>query len=229
VLASLRQRVKSVLFDALPPTWLVRRGPDAARRVALTFDDGPDAMTRTYLDLLGELRVPATFFLVGNHCEREPGLTREYVERGHQIAGHGYDHKRFPALGYAALREQLRRTDAALGLHARATDAKTKDGATNRATRNWVRPPYGNLSARVLAQILAHRRTVALWSLDSMDYQTKDPDALVAHCAPSVVRPGEVILMHEGQQWTLDALPRIVHALRGAGYEMVTLAEMFRA
>ena len=70
---------------------------------------------------------------------------------------------------------------------------------------------------------------VALWSLDPRDYETKDSDELGARCAPSHVSPGEVLLFHEGQQWTLDALPRIVGALRDEGYEMVTMADMFAA
>ena len=171
-------------------------------------------MTRAFLDVLDELRVPATFFLVGRQCEREPELIREYLKRGHQVANHGYDHTRFTALDSAALREQLRRADAALGAQ---------------PTRAWVRPPYGDLSARVLVQLLAQDRMIALWSLDPEDYHLHDPAELAARCAPSVVKPGEVILLHEGQRWTLDALPGIVSALRDAGYEMVTMAEMFAA
>ncbi|MGO8995105.1 MAG: polysaccharide deacetylase family protein [Polyangiaceae bacterium] len=213
--AALRRKFKSVVFDAIPRSRLVQRGPASRRRVALTFDDGPDAMTGAYLDLLDKLEAPATFFVVGASCERQSELAREYAKRGHQVAGHGYDHTRFPALSFSALRDQLRRTDVALG--------------PQPTMRRWVRPPYGDLNARVLAQLLAHGRMIALWSLDPRDYETKDPDLLVARCSPSVVRPGEVILLHEGQQWTLDALPRIVGALRGAGYEMVTMAKMFAA
>jgi peptidoglycan/xylan/chitin deacetylase (PgdA/CDA1 family) len=205
--------MKSAVLDAMPRSRVIRRGPGPARRVALTFDDGPDHMTRAYLDMLGELGVSATFFLIGRQCEREPELTRAYAERGHQIASHGYDHARFPVLSVSALDDQLRRTDAAMGAQP--------------TPRRWVRPPHGTLSARVLAQLLARGDVVALWSLDSEDYKSRDPGDLAARCAPSVVRPGEVILMHEGQEWTLEALPRVVSALRDAGYEMVTMADMF--
>jgi peptidoglycan/xylan/chitin deacetylase (PgdA/CDA1 family) len=215
VLAAIRRQLKAAVLDAIPSSRLIQRGPGSARRVALTFDDGPDHMTRAYLDLLEKLRAPSTFFLVGKQCEKEPALTREYVERGHQIASHGYDHTPFPNLGVGALGEQLRRTEASL--------------EAQRTERNWVRPPYGKMDSRVLAQLLLQRKMVALWSLDPRDYETKDSDELVARCAPSHVSPGEVLLFHEGQQWTLDALPRIVGALRDEGYEMVTMADMFAA
>jgi peptidoglycan/xylan/chitin deacetylase (PgdA/CDA1 family) len=204
--------MKEVVYGALPRSRMVRRGPAETRRVAITFDDGPDHLTERYLDLLDELQVPATFFVLGKHCERHPALAREYVRRGHQIASHGWDHQRFPALTWNALRDQLERTDAVLG--------------PQPTSRPWVRPPYGKVDARVLGQLLAHGAMIALWSLDSHDYEVRDPDELVARCAPDKVAPGEVILLHEGQEWTLDALPRIVEGLRGAGYSMVTMADL---
>ena len=211
-MVSARRFAKEVVYGAMPRSRLVRRGPAGVKRVALTIDDGPDPMTPRYLDLLDELRVPATFFVLGQHCERYPELAVDYVRRGHQIASHGYDHQPFPQLAWNALRDQLERTDALIGPQPTA--------------RPWVRPPYGKVDARVIGQLLARGATIAMWSLDSNDYVIRDPDELAARCAPGRVTSGEVILLHEGQQWTLDALPRIVEGLRGAGYEMVTMADL---
>jgi peptidoglycan/xylan/chitin deacetylase (PgdA/CDA1 family) len=211
-MVSARRYAKELVYGAMPRSRLVRRGPAEPKRVCLTIDDGPDPMTPRYLDLLDELRVPATFFVLGQHCERYPELATEYVRRGHQVASHGYDHQPFPQLSWSALRDQLERTDALIG--------------PQPVARSWVRPPYGKVDARVIGQLLASGATIALWSLDSYDYQIRDPDQLVARCAPDQVAPGEVILLHEGQQWTLDALPRIVEGLRAAGYEIVTMADL---
>ena len=103
---SVRALVKNVVFDRLPGT--LRRGPAASKRVALTFDDGPDDLTEQYLDLLDDLGVPATFFVIGEHCAARPELVREYLRRGHQIAGHGYDHTRFTKLGRKAAARSVR-------------------------------------------------------------------------------------------------------------------------
>jgi peptidoglycan/xylan/chitin deacetylase (PgdA/CDA1 family) len=217
VIGALRRQLKSVVKDtvyrALPRSRLVQRGSADRRQVALTFDDGPDQLTLAYLDLLDELHVKATFFVLGNMCERQPELTREYVRRGHQVASHGYDHTHFTRLPWRGLSQQLERTDELLEPRATA--------------RPWVRPPYGNVDARVLAHLLASGKLIALWSLDSHDYETRNAAEVVTRCAPSHVSSGEVILFHEGQTWTLEALPRIVGGLREAGYEMVTMAEMF--
>lgn len=205
--------VRNAVFDRLPG--VLRRGPAAQRRVALTFDDGPDHMTPRYLDVLDELGVPATFFLCGNAADAHPDLVREYLRRGHQIAAHGYDHQRFTALGRRALLEQCERTEQALG--------------GQPTGRPWVRPPHGSLDASSLLTLLARGYTVAMWSLDACDYGDHDPDSLAERCSPARVAPGEVLLFHEGQQWTLDALPKIVRSLHDAGYECVTMHDLFAA
>jgi len=202
-----------VVFDRV--SGLLRRGPAHAKRVALTFDDGPDELTPRYLDVLDKLRVPASFFLIGKACERHPDFVREYVRRGHQVAAHGYDHTRFTDLDRRALLGQCARTDRILG-------AQT-DG------RAWVRPPHGSVDASSLLALRFAGYSVALWSLDSHDYEEREADKVVARCAPDKVRAGEVMLFHEGQQWTLDALPRIVEQLRSAGYEFATMADLYAA
>lgn len=209
--ASVRALVRNTVLDRIPG--VLRRGPAQARRVALTFDDGPDAMTGQYLDLLDRLGVPATFFLIGSSAAAHPDLVREYLRRGHQVASHGYDHTRFTKLGRRALLDQCARTEQALGGQATG--------------RPWVRPPHGSVNPGSLLALLAAGYTVAMWTLDPCDYSDRDPASLVARCAPQHVTPGEVLLFHEGQPWTLDALPRIVTSLHEAGYECVTMQDLF--
>lgn len=204
--------IKEAVFDRVPG--LLRKGPANSRRVALTFDDGPDDMTSQYLDVLDDLGVPATFFLLGAHSHARPDDVRDYLRRGHQIASHGYDHTRFTKLSRRELLDQCEQTEVALGGQVTG--------------RSWVRPPHGSLDAASILSLLAARYTVALWSVDSEDYGERDPAAIAARCSPSRVVDGDVLLFHEGQQWTLDALPRIVSALHGAGYEIVTMYDLFQ-
>lgn len=207
--ASVRSFVKNAVFDAFPG--VLRRGPATGKRVALTFDDGPDSMTERYLDLLDELGVPATFFLIGGHAASRPDVVREYLRRGHQVAGHGFDHTRFSKLGRRALLEQCTRTDSALGGQI--------------SGRPWVRPPHGSLDASSLINLVTAGYAVAMWSLDSYDYSTTDPAAIVARCERATA--GDVVLFHEGQQCTLDALPGVVAALHASGLECVTMHDLF--
>ena len=208
---SIRALFKHALFDRIPG--LLRKGPTYTRRVALTFDDGPDHLTARYLSLLDELGVPATFFVCGQRADEHPDLVREYLRRGHQIAGHGYDHTRFTMLSRRELIDQVERTDRAIGGQI--------------SGRSWVRPPHGSLDAASLLALRATGHVVALWSVDSCDYTERDPGRLAERCSPSVVGPGDVLLFHEGQEWTLEALPLIVAGLHAAGLECVTMHDLF--
>jgi len=209
MVTSVRALMKNAVFDAFPG--VLRRGPVTSKRVALTFDDGPDHMTERYLDVLDELGVPATFFLIGDRAINRPDLVREYRRRGHQIASHGFDHTRFSKLGRRALLEQCVQTDSALGGQV--------------SGRPWVRPPHGSLDATSMFHLVTSGYTIAMWSLDSRDYNTTDPAEIAELCKTATA--GEVVLFHEGQQWTLDALPRIVDGLHDSGLECVTMHDLF--
>ncbi|MEV7781074.1 polysaccharide deacetylase family protein [Kitasatospora sp. NPDC088351] len=173
--------------------------------VALTFDDGPDPRSTPYvLDTLDALGVRATFFLLGAMLERAPGLGRELVTRGHEVAVHGWHHRRpwYPAPA-RDLRE-LRRTAEAV------TDLC---GARPR----WYRPPYGVLTAG--PALAAHRlglRTV-LWTAWGRDWTDDATAASVYATARPGLTGGATLLLHDSDctsapdSWraTLAALPLI--------------------
>ena len=211
VVTSVRTLVKNAVFDRVPG--LLRKGSSAKKRVALTFDDGPDSLTTRYLELLDDLGVPATFFVCGNRAEQHPELVREYIRRGHQIAGHGYDHTRFTKLRRRQLLDQLEQPERAIGGQV--------------SGRPWVRPPHGSMDATSLFTMRAAGYLVAMWSVDSCDYEDKDPMSLAERCGPKFVGAGDVVLFHEGQEWTLDALPAIVTSLQASGLECVTMHDLF--
>lgn len=206
---SVRTLVKNAVIDRIPG--VLRKGPTTVKRVALTFDDGPDETTPKLLEMLDDLGVPATFFVCGENAEKYPLLIREYLRRGHQVANHGFDHSTFTKLSRRQLRDQLARTDLAIGGQATG--------------RLWVRPPHGIVDATTLLALRAAGYVVAMWTIDSMDYTEKDPGKLAELCANASA--GDVLLFHEGQPWTLEALPRIVTSLHANGYECVTMHDLF--
>lgn len=204
--------MKAAVFDHVPR--LRRRGPTHTQRVSLTFDDGPDERTVEYLALLEELGVPATFFVCGNAVDRHPQLVTDYLRHGHQLASHGYDHARFTKLSRAQLLAQCAKTEAAIGGQPSGSP--------------WVRPPHGSLDTSSTLTLLASGFTVALWTIDSCDHSDRDTDSLVARCTDTIAS-GDVLLFHEGQAWTLAALPRIVEAIHARGLECVTMFDLFES
>jgi peptidoglycan/xylan/chitin deacetylase (PgdA/CDA1 family) len=210
----LRSSAKALARAFAPPkvvVWNGRRKLAAPRRrVALTFDDGPTDLTHDYLSVLGRFGTRATFFVVGELCARRPDLVHAMVQAGHELAGHGYTHRRFTELSTFELRDELERTRALL---------------PDPGRRPFVRPPHGAVS---LSSTIACARagfTCVLWSRDSGDWCTRRADDVV-RTFHEALEPGAIVLFHEGQAWTLDALPEILTNLEKAGHELCTVGEL---
>jgi peptidoglycan/xylan/chitin deacetylase (PgdA/CDA1 family) len=219
----LRERVKrgarAAAGTLLPASLIVWRGPRSApgkvatrTRVALTFDDGPTALTREYLAVLERFGARATFFVVGELCARHPELVLAIAKEGHELAGHGYTHRRFRDLSRRELGYELTMTRRLL----------PGDGRK----RAFVRPPHGAVSLSSTLTTASAGFTTALWSYDSGDWATENAADVVARFYEHPVESGDVVLLHEGQTWTLDALPKIVETLQRAGHELVTMGEL---
>jgi peptidoglycan/xylan/chitin deacetylase (PgdA/CDA1 family) len=211
-LARARSRVlRELAAYAFPGSVLFARGARrGGKRLALTFDDGPDASTPRYLDVLEKLGVRATFFFIGENAAAAPDLVRDATRRGHELGSHGWSHEPFTAMEGSRLVEELARTDAAL----------------RPRRRRLVRPPRGLLSTGALLRIATSGRATILWSVDSDDCRTRDPREVARRLAPSRLLPGDVVLLHEGQPWTLEALPAVVGSLLADGWELVTVGEL---
>jgi peptidoglycan/xylan/chitin deacetylase (PgdA/CDA1 family) len=205
-------RIKALAARAIPDRLLIRRGAPGAQRVALTFDDGPHELTDAYLDLLDRFGARATFFVVGRECETYRDTLLRIVARGHEVASHGFTHTAFTSLDIGALRDELARTAALLPPAVTA--------------RPLVRPPYGATSMRSLAVSAQAGYTTVLWSRDSDDCRTTAPADVVARLAPDALTPGDIVLLHEAQDWTLAALPEALAALAAAGWQAVTVGEI---
>jgi len=163
--------------------------------VWLTIDDGPDeADTPRILDLLGRHHARATFFLVGERAARFPHLVSEIVDRGHDVGHHTHTH---PVAAFWCATPARVRSELDDGL-----EALRKAGANPR----WFRAPVG-IKNLFLAKELERRglRCVG-WSVRSLDSIGRDP-ARVALRVMRAVRPGSIILMHEGP--SLDARVRV--------------------
>lgn len=192
---------------------LLGQRPDARPgRVALTFDDGPTPLTPRLLDLLAELDVRATFFLIGENCAERPELVQAISAAGHEVASHGYTHRRFTSLSRRELESELERTRALLPEPA--------------LRRPLVRPPYGSVSVASLLACARQGFTTVLWSVNSCDWRERDAQEVAKVTLEQTAEPDDIVLFHEGQAWTLEALPAIVAGLKQAGHELVTVGEL---
>lgn len=198
------------------PSLVVHRGEAAAGQVYLTFDDGPDPeRTPELLEILRRQRVQATFFLIGQHCERSPELVLQMLADGHLVANHGYAHsspRQAPGRRYI---EEVLRCQGVL------------EQIAGHAAPRLFRPPFGALGLRTLSDLQREGFRVVLWSLDSHDSKRRASAAIVVQrLAPSRVRAGDIVLLHEDYAWTAEVLPGAIEALRAAGLGFATLASI---
>lgn len=207
-----RRAVRAVASQVLPASVVVWHGSRRLPRIALTFDDGPGDLTPAYLDVLAQHGARATFFVVGERCERERELLSRIREGSHELGVHGYTHKSFTALRGAKLADELERTWALL------------PGAA--PEKRLVRPPYGDVSLASLWACARAGFTTVLWSRDSDDCRTEDWEKVVRNVSPGAVQSGDIVLLHDGQAWTLRALGALLARLKESGHELVTVGQL---
>ncbi|HEX6586053.1 MAG TPA: bifunctional polysaccharide deacetylase/glycosyltransferase family 2 protein [Solirubrobacterales bacterium] len=218
-------RSGQALLVAGPDGELVPRQGPVGRRVALTFDDGPDARwTPAIAATLKRLGVPATFFVVGEHVVEHPELVSELHDDGFELGNHTFSHAELADSG--RLRDlQVSLTESAIA------------GAVGIRAR-FLRPPYSGTpdeiepdQARSYAEIAEHGYVIALANYDSKDWRRPGVKEIVRRATP----PGEkggVIQMHDGggdRSQTVAALERLVPELRSRGFEFVRLETLLGA
>ena len=186
----------------------VESGP--APLVALTFDDGPHrSNTARLLEGLALREADATFFLVGSRVPGCEDLIREMAAAGHQVGVHTYDH---------VVAAELSRRDFDLQV------GKTRALLTEilGAGEFWLRPPYGIVDRSVERWADG---PLILWSVDPEDWRDRDTDRIVAAVLEHV-EDGDIILMHDIYESSVDAALRIVDALSERGYIFVTVEQL---
>ncbi len=196
------------------------RGHNDQSEVALTFDDGPDLRyTTQILDILEDYNIKATFFLLGSQVERYPEIVRDIHQAGHIIANHTWSHPDLRKLDKQAVAKELNRTEAAI---AEIIGKRTA----------LLRAPYGFISNDNLDYLATTPYRLIHWSADSLDWQARDKQFVIDNVLNNF-HPGANILLHSASgesfdlQPTVDALPKIIEAIKAQNMEFVTIDQLF--
>lgn len=177
--------------------------PCANGYVAITFDDGPTAMTPDYVQALYDAGwVRATFFLTGAHALDYPQYVDLLAQNGHWIGNHSFSHPFLDDLGEPDTFNELLGTNQILL-------SQTGSAPT------LFRPPYGRTNAQVRQDAYTLGMTEVLWTADSFDYNGITTQEIVDNALQ--VQSGGIILLHEGYATTLAAIPQIVDGLAERG------------
>ncbi len=230
-----------------PPARAARLAEDAItgvrtsrRVVALSFDDGPSKRyTPSVLALLRKFAARATFFAIGRNALAHPALVRDELAAGDEVGEHSFDHPHLPALPARAISLEL-------------ADGTRADAAVSGATVRLFRPPFGQFDARVARAAASLRQRIVLWSLNLERLAQLEGARAAAATILRRVRPGDIILCHDGvppelaslaarflglrsamvrnrrlsRSRTLVALPLVLAGLRERGYRVVTVSAL---
>lgn len=197
--------------------WRAPRG--AGRRIALTFDDGPDPeFTPRVLELLATHRVRATFFLVGERAVRAPGTVRAIAEAGHEIGSHGWSHRSLWLCGPGRTDEEVGRTRATLGELAGHAPV-------------LFRPPWGMVNAALFGALRRHGQRCVFWSIQPEGLRPAPASTQIARVLRRA-HPGAIVDLHDAEGTPqaparlCAALPGMLDGLASAGYGFGTVSEL---
>lgn len=190
---------------------VVRRFDTPRREVWLTMDDGPSADTAAMLDLLDAHCARATFFLVGERAEAQPGAVRAILERGHGIGNHTAGHS--AAWFWATLPSQMAR---------QIGSAQASLTRLSGAAPRLFRAVAGMANVFVAPVLREHGLILIGWSARGYDSVSADPDRVSVRLLRGL-RPGAILLLHEGAGHgsSVATLARVLAKLDASGYRCV--------
>ncbi|HTW34155.1 MAG TPA: polysaccharide deacetylase family protein [Rhizomicrobium sp.] len=220
-------------YTQLPTAhYLIRQYGADPHKIALTFDDGPDAeWTPQILDILKEKHVKATFFLIGENAEANPGLVQRILAEGHEIGNHTYTHPDLSITPPQAVALELNATQRLI------------EALTGRSLRLF-RPPYlGDAEPTdddQIAPVLVAQNMGYLpigehvdpgdWALPGAHSIVQRVDDQVNHrTAATKDVPTDIILLHDAggdRSQTVEALPIIIDKLRAEGHRFVLVSDL---
>ena len=180
------------------------------KKVAITFDDGPNPdYTPDLLKGLKERGVSATFFLLGKEVEKYPELVEQMHAEGHLIGTHSYEHVNLCNLTDEKAIEQVDKTNA---LIEKITGERPQ----------FIRPPYGCWKKN-----LDYKTSMieVLWDVDPLDWKTGNSDVVVSRVLKNV-EEGDIILLHDASASSVKAALSIIDKLQEDGYLFVTVDEI---
>ncbi|WNR46597.1 polysaccharide deacetylase family protein [Paenibacillus roseipurpureus] len=208
----------SQLVVKYPDTFKLR-GSSQEKKVALTFDDGPDTrFTPKVLDALKANGVKATFFVLGSMAYTHPDIIKRIVNEGHVIGNHSYSHENLPKLSADKFQNQIVSTESIL------------QGMIGYAPK-LIRPPYGAINEEQVRWIADHHYLIVNWNVDSLDWKSLKAEQ-VLHNIMQQTKPGSIILQHSGGadsqdlSGTVQAISPLISKLKAAGYTFVTVPEL---
>ena len=215
-------------YDAYPLSYNIDQIGAAYKKIAITFDDGPDPRwTPKILDILKQKHVPAAFFVIGLDASQSPDILRREYAEGHEIGNHTWTHPTWEDISKTQARWELNLTQRLI------------EGTLGVKTILF-RPPYGidhqpeyaeEVAQLPFAQDMGY--LIIGQKIDPHDWQQvngkPNPASEILDEVLQQANDGNIILFHDGggdRSQTIAALPQVIDALRARGYSFVSVSDL---
>lgn len=164
------------------------------------------------LKTLSDNQVKATFFILGQWCEKYPDSVKQIAAAGHEIASHGYSHTNMTSMETNQIAQEATKSMQVLE---QATGQKPI----------LLRPPSGDYNDRVIETIEGLGYIPIQWDVDTLDWQGLQTEEMLLRVTTKT-QPGSILLLHSGAKYTAEALPEFIKSLKESGYTIKPVGEI---
>jgi polysaccharide deacetylase family sporulation protein PdaB len=183
------------------------------KKIAISFDAAwGNEETQKLIDILKQYNVKTTFFVVGAWVDKYPDSTKALAAAGHEVCNHSNTHPHMPKLTHQNMEAQIS-----------ACNEKIKS-ATGTSPMLF-RPPYGDYDNTLIKTVNGMKMYPIQWSVDSLDWKNPTPEQIEKRVI-SRVKPGSIVLFHNGAKNTPAALPTVLQTLQAQGYKIVPVSQL---
>ena len=183
------------------------------KKIAISFDAAwGNEQTQSLIDILKQYNVKTTFFVVGAWVDKYPESVKALVAAGHEVCNHSDTHPHMPKLSQQQMTDQIN-----------ACSEKIKSVAG--VSPVLFRPPYGDYNNTVVRTVNGLNMYPIQWDVDSLDWKNPTPQQIINRVVSSV-KPGSIVLFHNGALNTPAALPTVLKTLQAQGYQIVPVSQL---
>lgn len=183
------------------------------KKIALTFDDGPNEITALVLNVLKLYNVKATFFCIGKNIINHPDILKKTIEEGHTIGNHSYSHS--PFFDFYKKKQVIAEIEKTDALIESVLGKKTK----------LFRPPYGVTNPSIRRAIAVTNHKTIGWNIRSLDGVVKNEKFLLNRIIKRI-KPGGIVLLHDTSIQTVQVLEQLLSFFEENDYSVVPLEEL---
>ncbi len=191
----------------------VQPSTEEPKRIAFTFDDGPNVGTsERILDAFKGQDGSATFFVVASRISGREYIVQRALEEGHELGNHSFNHPNLTELGVEGFLEEI-------------NSGQEEIYAATGVYPQILRPTYGSVNDEMKANV---PMPMVNWNLDTHDWSSKDAEA-IAEIILEEARDGSIVLMHDIYPESADAIELVLPKLAEKGFVFLSISELFES